>query len=68
LLNGGDLNKSINRKKVVFLCTGNSCRNQMAEGFARHFGSAVFDVYSAGITPAGVNPLAVEVTARQLFT
>lgn len=47
--------------KVVFLCTGNSCRSQMAEGFARYYGGEQLDVYSAGISPAGVNPRAVAV-------
>ena len=47
--------------KILFLCTGNSCRSQMAEGFARHYGGDRLDVYSAGISPAGVNPTAVSV-------
>lgn len=38
--------------KVAFVCTGNSCRSQMAEGFARHYGSDVLQVYSAGTNPA----------------
>lgn len=47
--------------KVAFVCTGNSCRSQMAEGFAKLFGSDVFEVYSAGTHPADeVNPNAVE--------
>ncbi len=45
--------------KVMFLCTGNSCRSQMAEGFARERGKGLIDAYSAGISPAGVNPNAV---------
>ncbi len=49
------------KKNVLFLCTGNSCRSQMAEGFARFSGGSIFEVFSAGITPAGVNPRAVEV-------
>jgi len=50
-----------NRKLVVFLCTGNSCRSQIAEGFARHLGKNKLDVYSAGLSPSGINPLAIEV-------
>ncbi len=49
------------RPKILFLCTGNSCRSQMAEGYARHYGGDRLDVYSAGISPAGVNPTAVAV-------
>jgi len=55
----GEPNKA--QKKVVFLCTGNSCRSQMAEGFARYLGKNEVDVYSAGLTPAGINPLAIKV-------
>ncbi|MHB1126481.1 MAG: arsenate reductase (thioredoxin) [Bacillota bacterium] len=48
------------RKSVIlFLCTGNSCRSQMAEGFARVLGVDKVEVYSAGIEPAGLNPRAV---------
>jgi arsenate reductase len=47
--------------KVLFLCTGNSARSQMAEGFLRHFASSNFEPLSAGIDPKGLNPLAVEV-------
>lgn len=46
---------------VLFLCTGNSCRSQMAEGFCRHFLSDIVEPYSAGIEPHGLNPLAVNV-------
>lgn len=49
------------KKRVMFLCTGNSCRSQMAEGFARHLGGERWEVHSAGLEPAGVNPRAVEV-------
>lgn len=47
--------------KVMFLCTGNSCRSQMAEGFARHYGKGILEPYSAGLMPAGVNPNAIKV-------
>ncbi len=46
---------------VYFLCTGNSCRSQMAEGWARQLGQDQIVVYSAGIAPHGVNPRAVAV-------
>ncbi len=45
--------------KLMFLCTGNSCRSQMAEGFARHLGGPHLEVFSAGLEPAGLNPRAV---------
>lgn len=45
--------------KILVLCTGNSCRSQMAEGYLRHFLKEKADVYSAGIETHGVNPLAI---------
>lgn len=47
--------------RVMFLCTGNSCRSQMAEGFARVLGTGLIDAHSAGLTPADVNERAVAV-------
>lgn len=47
--------------KIIFLCTGNSCRSQMAEGFAREIGKGVVEPYSAGLSPHGVNEKAVQV-------
>ena len=49
---------------ILFLCTGNSCRSQMAEGFAHHLKSAEIEPYSAGIEKHGLNPLAVKVMAE----
>lgn len=54
----------MNKQRVLFLCTGNSCRSQMAEGWARHLKGATIDAYSAGTQPHGVNPLAVKVMAE----
>jgi arsenate reductase len=50
--------------KILFLCTGNSCRSQMAEGWARHFKGSVIEPYSAGIEIHGLNPFAVRVMAE----
>jgi len=50
--------------KVLFLCTGNSCRSQMAEGWARHLKSDAIEAYSAGIEPHGLDPRAVRVMAE----
>ena len=49
---------------VLFLCTGNACRSQMAEGWARHLKSDVLEPYSAGIETHGMNPHAVTVMAE----
>ena len=50
--------------KILFLCTGNSCRSQMAEGWARKLKSDVLEPYSAGIETHGLNPRAVQVMAE----
>jgi len=50
--------------KVLFLCTGNSCRSQMAEGWARRLKGDVIEAYSAGIETHGLNPHAVRVMAE----
>jgi arsenate reductase (thioredoxin) len=50
--------------KILFLCTGNSCRSQMAEGWARHMKSDQMEAWSAGIEKHGLNPLAVRAMAE----
>lgn len=50
--------------KILFLCTGNSCRSQMAEGWARHLKSDTIEAWSAGIETHGVHPRAVQVMAE----
>lgn len=50
--------------KILFLCTGNSCRSQMAEGWARHLKGEAIEAYSAGIEMHGLNPRAVKVMAE----
>lgn len=49
----------VDKKKILVLCTGNSCRSQIAEGYLRHFAGNKADVYSAGVETHGVNPKAV---------
>ncbi len=46
-------------KKILVLCTGNSCRSQIAEGYLRHFANGKAEIYSAGIETHGVNPKAI---------
>lgn len=54
----------IPRAKVLFLCTGNSCRSQMAEGWARHLHGSRVEACSAGTAPGRVDPRAVAVMAE----
>lgn len=51
-------------KKILVLCTGNSARSQMAEGYLQYFAGSRAEVYSAGVAPHGVNPLAIQVMAE----
>ena len=51
----------MSKQRVLFLCTGNSARSQMAEAFLRKYGDRQFEVHSAGLEPKEVNPLTVRV-------
>lgn len=55
---------SATRKTILFLCTGNSCRSQMAEGWARALKADQFEAFSAGTEEHGLNPIAVQVMAE----
>ena len=48
-------------KKIVVLCTGNSCRSQIAEGYLRHFADGKAEIFSAGVETHGVNPRAIAI-------
>lgn len=50
--------------KVLVLCTGNSCRSQIAEGYLRHFAGEHAEIYSAGVEIHGVNPKAIQIMAE----
>lgn len=52
------------RKRILVLCTGNSCRSQMAEGYLKKFIGENAEIYSAGIETHGVNPKAIEIMAE----
>lgn len=58
------MSPTTSKLKVLFLCTGNSCRSQMAEGWARALKSDVIEAYSAGIETHGMNPNAIRVMAE----
>jgi arsenate reductase (thioredoxin) len=49
------------KQRVIFLCTGNSCRSQMAESFLRTYAGQHFEVFSAGLEPKPINPLTIQV-------
>ena len=51
-------------KKILVLCTGNSCRSQIAEGYSRHFAGDKATIYSAGVETHGVNPRAIATMAE----
>lgn len=52
------------KQRILFLCTGNACRSQMSEGWARQLKGDVIEAYSAGVAPHGVDPRAVNVMAE----
>jgi arsenate reductase len=58
------MQKAKRKLKMLFLCTGNSCRSQMAEGWARHLKGDVIEPYSAGVEVHGLDPRAVKVMAE----
>lgn len=58
------MQEATRKVKVLFLCTGNSCRSQMAEGWARHLKGDSMEAYSAGIEAHGLNPNALKVMAE----
>ena len=58
------VNCCIHMKKILVLCTGNSCRSQLAEGYLRYFAVDRAEIYSAGIETHGVNPKAIQVMAE----
>ncbi|OOQ60484.1 arsenate reductase ArsC [Mucilaginibacter pedocola] len=51
-------------KNILVLCTGNSCRSQIAEGYLKYFAGNIANIYSAGIETHGVNPRAIEIMKR----
>jgi arsenate reductase len=55
------MNDTITKQKILFLCTGNSARSQMAEAFVRKYADDKFEAQSAGLQPKGLNPLTVKV-------
>jgi arsenate reductase (thioredoxin) len=53
------VDNTLGKKRVLFLCTGNSARSQMAEGLLRHHAGDTFEVFSAGLEAKGINPFAI---------
>lgn len=54
-------------KNVLFLCTGNSARSQMAEAFLRHYAPEKYEVFSAGLEPKQINPFTIQVMQERGF-
>ncbi len=57
----------MSKPKVLFLCTGNSARSQMAEAYLRKYAGDYFEVFSAGLEPKGINPLTIQVMEEMGF-
>jgi arsenate reductase (thioredoxin) len=55
------MEKIIHKPRILFLCTGNSARSQMAEAFMRKYGGDQFEVFSAGLKPKDIHPLVIQV-------
>ena len=53
------------KKNILFLCTGNSCRSQMAEGFGKKYFGGIYNIYSAGIEKHGMNQNAIKVMSEK---
>src|SRR5215475_5872555 len=61
--------QALTKKRVLFICIGNSCRSQMAEAFAQAYGSDVMEVHSAGVSPAAmIAPLTKSILAEKNLT
>ena len=54
----------MDKQRVLFLCTGNSARSQMAEAFLRKYGGERFEAFSAGLEPKAINPLTIQVMSE----
>lgn len=68
LIDYGDQMMAIpTKKRILFLCTGNSARSQMAEAFLRNYAPDHFEVYSAGLEPKGMHPITVQVLEERGF-
>ncbi len=63
-IRAGETARPASRRRVLFICTHNSARSQMAEGWLRHLAGDRFEVHSAGTQPGAVRPLAVHVMAE----
>jgi len=61
---GENMAHAAERPRVLFLCTGNSCRSQMAEGWAKALKADAIEAFSAGTNPHGMNPLAIRAMAE----